>query len=98
MVARERAERIPGDLRVVMAMVVDRARRDDLAADIDGLPGGARQFAGLGDLAVLDRNIAAERRHPRAVDDQAVLDQHVIRHRVPSSRSMRYNPFSAETI
>ena len=36
-VARERAERVPGDLRVVMAVVVDKAGRDGLAAGIDGL-------------------------------------------------------------
>ena len=89
MVAGERAERVPGDLRVVMAMIVDKARRDDLAAGIDGLAGGAGQFADLGDLAVLDRDIAVERRHPRAVDDPAVLDQQVIRHLCPSrSRSV----------
>ena len=42
-----------------MAVIVDKAGRDDLAAGIDRLLGGAGQFADLGDLAVLDRDIAA---------------------------------------
>jgi len=57
-----------------MTVVVDKARRDDLAAGIDGLPGGAGQFAELGDLAVPDRDIADKRRHARAVDNPAILD------------------------
>ena len=87
-VARERAERVPGDLRVVMAVVVDKAGGDDLAAGIEHLAGGAGQFADLGDLAVFDRDIAMERRHPRPVDDPAILYQHVVRHR----RSLLYIP------
>jgi hypothetical protein len=82
-----------------MAVIVDKARRDDLAAGIDGLPGGAGQLAELGDLAVLDRDIADKRRHARAVDNPAILDQQVIRHRCSSScpisptRNCRYGPY-----
>src|SRR5262249_39689631 len=79
-IARERAQRIPGDLGVVVAVIVDEARGDRLTSDIDDRVGSARQFADLDDLAVLDGDIAMERRHPRAVDDPAVLDQDVIRH------------------
>src|SRR5712691_7228575 len=68
-----------------MAVIVDKARRDDLAAGIDGLAGRPGELAELGDLAVLDPDIAVERRHPRAVDNPAILDQQVIRHRCPSS-------------
>src|SRR5437879_3148971 len=89
MVARERAERVPGDLRVVMAMIVDKAGRNDLTAGIDGLAGRAGELAELGDLAVLDRDVAAKRRHTRAVDDQPILDQQVIRHLCPSSIALR---------
>src|SRR6516225_4489837 len=82
-----------------MTVVVDKARRDDLAAGIDGLPGGAGQFAELGDLAVPDRDIADKRRHARAVDNPAILDQQVIRHRYSSSCPIsptcncRYGPY-----
>src|SRR5690348_2545451 len=86
MLGGEGAERVPGDLRVVVAMIVDKAGRDGMAGRIDRPGSGAGQFADLGELAVLDRDIAAERRHPRAVDNEAVLDQQVIRHRCPSSR------------
>ena len=81
-VARERAQRVPGDLRVVMAMVVDKARRHDEALGIDGACRRPRQFADLDDLAVLDPDIAAERRRARAVDDAAVLDQQIVGHGV----------------
>ena len=83
MVAGIGAERVPGDLRVVMTMVVDKARGDDAAVGIDRPLGGTAQFADLGDPAVLDADITAERRHPRAVDDPAVLDQEIVRHRYP---------------
>jgi hypothetical protein len=81
-VARERAQRIPGDLGVIVAVIVDKARGDRLTADIDDRVGSTRQFADLDDLAVLDGDIAMERRHARAVDDPAVLDQNVVRHLV----------------
>jgi hypothetical protein len=72
-----------------VAVIVDEARGDRLAADVDDGVGRARQFADLDDLAVLDGDIAMERRHARAVDDPAVLDQDVIRHLVSScSRSV----------
>ena len=37
------------------------------------------------DLAVLHPDIAAERRHPRTIDNQAVLDQQVVSHLAPLS-------------
>src|SRR5262249_50636197 len=82
-VAGKGAERVPGNLRVVMAVVVDKTGGDDLAADIDRLPARAGQLAHLDDLAVLDRDIAVERGHARAVDDAAGLQQDVIGHRFP---------------
>src|SRR5260221_8651363 len=68
-----------------MAMIVDKAGCDALPAGIDGLAGRAGELAELGDLAVLDADIAVERRHPGAVDNPAILDQQVIRHGCPSS-------------
>jgi len=79
-VAGERAQRVPSDLGIVMAVIVDKAWRHDPAIGVDRTLGGAAQFADLGDLAVPDPDIAAERRHPRPVDDAAVTDQQIIRH------------------
>ena len=60
----ERAERVPGDLRVVMAVIVDKSRRDGAALGVDRAAGCAAQFADLHDLAVLDADIAPKSRHP----------------------------------
>jgi hypothetical protein len=83
------AQRVPGDLRIVMAVIVDEPGRDDAAVSVDRLLGGTAQFADLDDFSVLDRDIAAERRHPRTVDDTAVADQQIIRHRYPFSSIVR---------
>ena len=83
MVTGKGAQRVPGDLRIIMAVVVDEPRRDDPALGVDRPVGGTAQFADLGDLAVLDPDIAAETRHPRPIDDAAVLDQQIVRHRYP---------------
>src|SRR5439155_15411046 len=85
---REGAQRVPGDLGVVMAMVVDKAGRDGAAIGVDRALRRARQLADLDDLAVLCRDIGAKRRHPRAIDDEAVFDQEVVCHRV----SPRWDP------
>src|ERR1043166_5130051 len=98
MIAGERAERVPGDLRVVMAVIIDKARADDPALHIDGLAGRAGQLAHLDDLAVLDRDIAVKGGHARAVDDPAVLYEDVIRHRISSSPISRELPLFAATI
>jgi hypothetical protein len=39
------------------------------------------QFADLGNLAALDADIAPKRRHARTVDNAAILDQQIVRHR-----------------
>src|SRR5262249_42882008 len=88
MVGRERAQRVPGNLRVVMAMVVDKARGHSPPCCVDRPFGRPAQFAEFGNLAVLDTDIAPERRHPRAVDDAPVFDQQIIRHRFPFLRSV----------
>ena len=53
---------------------------------------GAAQLADFDDLAVLDADIAAERRHPGAIDNQPVLDQQIIRHRIPLGLPLNRNP------
>ena len=77
---RECAQWIPGDLRVIMAVVVDEAGRNREAVGIDGALRCTVDFADFDDLAVLDGEVAAECRHPRAIDDAAITDQQVIRH------------------
>jgi hypothetical protein len=72
-----------------MAMVVDKARRDDPPLSVDRALGGAAQLPELDDLAVLDPDIAAESRASRAVDNAAVSDQQVIRHGDFLSSSVR---------
>src|SRR5262249_11255710 len=88
---REGAERVPGNLRVVVAMIVDKAGADRAPVGVDRPRGRAGQFADLGDLAVLDADIGPEARHAGAVDDAAVLNQQVIRHRalLPGLSSVR---------
>src|SRR2546423_7152106 len=64
-----------------MAVIVDKARGDGTALGVDRAGCRSAQLADLDDLAVFDADIAAERGHSRAVDNQSVLDQQIIRHR-----------------
>src|SRR5271169_3921895 len=81
MLGREGAQRVPRDLGVVMAVVVDKAGGDGASFGVDRARCSAAQLADVDDLAALDADIAAKRRHPRAIDDQSVPDQQIIRHR-----------------
>jgi hypothetical protein len=70
-----------------MAVIVDKARRDDEAPGIDRAARRSRQFADLDDPASLDRDIGAIGGAARAVDNTPVLDQQVIAHQIlPFSR------------
>src|SRR5262249_13160202 len=82
-VGRKRAQRVPGDLGVVMAVIIDKAWGHNLSLGVDRTFGRTAQLAELDDLAVFDPDVAAKRRHSRAVDNTPVLDQQVIRHRYP---------------
>src|SRR5579885_1858114 len=81
--ARNRAVRIPEDLRVVVGVKIDEAGRDDLPRRIDHARGVARaQAAYLGDSPVLDSDITAKPRHPGPVDYHSVANDRVeFRHR-----------------
>jgi hypothetical protein len=81
MLGRERTERIPGDLRVIVAMVVDKAGSDGTAVGVDRAFSRTAQLADFGDLAVFAANIAAKPRLSRAVDNEAILDQQIVCHR-----------------
>src|ERR1700737_1830885 len=86
-VRRERAQRVPGCLSVIMAVVVDKAGCHHLPRGVDRALRRAAQLAEFDDLAVLDADIAAEGRRSRAVDDATILDQQVIGHPFPFLRS-----------
>ena len=79
MPARQRAVGIPEELRVVVGVQVDEARRHDQAAGVDHLVGlvGA-DLADLGDHAVLDPDVAAKARQAAAVDDHAAANHAVV--------------------
>src|SRR5882724_8858900 len=81
MLGREGAQRVPGDLRVVMAVIVDKAGRDGAALGVDRAPRRTAQLTDVDDPAVLDADIAPERGHPRAVDNKTIPDQQIIPHR-----------------
>ena len=92
---REGAQRVPRHLRVVVAVVVDETGRHRQAVGIDGACRRTGDLADFDDLAVLHGKVAAERRHPRTVDDAAITDQQVIRHscRSPVFMSRPRRPF-----
>ncbi len=72
-------------------MKIDESGRDDRAGGVDDVLGViGREPANLGDLTVLDPDIAAEPRHPGPVDNQPIPDDRVeLWHRV-SPLSARY--------
>ena len=73
-IAGKGAQRVPGHLRIIVAMVIDEARRDHQAVGINGARRRVAQFAQRDNLAVGDRHIAAKGRHAGAIDDATILD------------------------
>ena len=62
-----------------MAVRVDEAGADDAAGGLDHAVGAAAVHrADVRDPAVLDRDVAAERRPAAAVDDPAVADEEIV--------------------
>src|SRR4029453_5550063 len=84
------AERIPHDLRVVVAVVVDEARRDDPPVRFDGLTRGSAEPSQLDDLSLRDADVAVEGGPAGSVDDASVLDEEVVGHLVA--------PFAGTTV
>src|SRR5438309_10494806 len=80
MVASERAQRVPRNLRVEMAMVIDEAGRDRLTLNVDHPRRGPCQLPDLGDLAVRDRHVSPERGQAGAIDDASIFTQQVVSH------------------
>src|SRR5262249_10590087 len=75
-----RAERIPEDLGVVVAVVVHEPGRYDPAVGLDGSPRWPVETPQLGDLAPHHADVAVEGGPTGAIDDATVLDQQVVGH------------------
>ena len=73
-IAGKGAQRVPGHLRIIVAVVIDEARRDHQAIGINRARRRGAQFAHRDNFAVADRHIAAEGRHAGAIDDATVLE------------------------
>ncbi len=87
---RDAEHAVPQDLRVVMRVDVDEARRDDAALGVDRLACLVRRVAQRHHLAAGDADIALEARLPGAVDDAAAGDLQVVWHggSVPNPRRL----------
>ena len=82
-VPRRRGDRpVPEDLRVVVGVRVDEARRHHEVGGIDHGGGPVRHASDLGDRAARNRHIGPARRRPRAVHQHAVLDHQVVGHQI----------------
>ena len=77
-VRREGAERVPGDLSVEVAMVIDEPGRDRPPVRVDGPLCRAPETANLGHLAAFDADVGVKGRHARAVDHEPVSDEQVV--------------------
>src|SRR3546814_1489839 len=66
---------VPGELRVVMRVQVDRAWRQNHALGVHGLPGLLPNPADRGDAAVLDREIPLDEGGAQAVGDAGVRSE-----------------------
>jgi hypothetical protein len=73
-VAGEGAQRVPGHLRIIVAVIIDEAGGDHQAIGINGARRRIPEFADRDNLAVGDPDIAAEGGHAGAIDDAPVLD------------------------
>src|SRR5262245_52562156 len=82
MIAGEGTQRVPGHLRIIVAMVIDETGRHHEAIDINGARRRAAEFADRDNFAVAHGDIAAEGRYTGAINDSTVLNQEIIRHRL----------------
>ena len=73
-------QRIPANLRVVVRMRIDEARRDDQFAGVDGALRAVADLADFRDRSILDRDIRANARSAGAVDHGAVFDYEIVCH------------------
>ena len=89
-VAGERAQGVPEHLRVVVAVVVDEPRGDDLPLNVDNPLRGRTEPAGLHDASVHDSHVSLVGGPAGAVHHSPVLEQQVVSHRRPPLESFRH--------
>ena len=78
---RWRDRTVPTDLRIVVGMRIDKARRHHQPVRVDGAPGALRHLADVGHAAVLNRDIGLVPLLAGAIDHGAVLDHKIVGHR-----------------
>ena len=86
MPARGRHFGIPGRLAVIMGVDVDKARRDDPAGRVDFLATLVFDLADGRDQALVDCDIAPERRAARSIDDGSAPDHQIMHFDSPAFR------------
>ncbi len=74
---RDREHAIPEDLRVVVGVDVDEARRDDAPAGVEGGGRRALHVAGRGDASVADAEVALGAGGAGAVDERAAANEQI---------------------
>jgi hypothetical protein len=84
------AQGIPRHLGVVVAVIVDEARRDDPPVRLDDLARGAPEAPQLRNLPPGHGDVAVEGGPPRAIDDASVLDEQVVTHAVAPFAGSRW--------
>src|SRR2546428_5950065 len=80
-IARVGAERIPGNLGIVMSMVVDDAGSDHQAIRIQHLARVSIHFSDLDDTTAADGDVAVKAGQAGTVNNLSVLDNQVVWHR-----------------
>ena len=71
-IAGEGAQRVPGHLRIIVAVIINEAGGDHQPVGINGAGRGIPEFADRDNFAVGDPDIAAEGGHAGAIDDRPV--------------------------
>src|SRR5437867_711728 len=79
-IARVGAERIPGDLGIVMGVVVDDSGSDHQAVRIQHLARVSVHFSDLGDTTAADGDVAVKAGQAGPVNNLSVLDNQVVWH------------------
>ncbi len=79
-IARVGAKRIPGNLGIVVRVVVDDAGSDHQAIRIQYLARAAIDLADLDDPAAADGDVAVKARQSGTVNNLSVLDNQVVWH------------------
>ena len=79
-IARERTKGIPGDLGIVMCVVIDDPRSDDQAIGIQDASRVAVHLSDVRDTTAADGNVAVEAGYAGTVNNLSVSDDQVVWH------------------